>query len=134
MTTTVRLRACLRCKGAMSASSDVYGRYWRCAQCGCHVDASVPSTGRVAMPEAFKATSTVFKYDGLTEVFRGWRIRGVALPTKPNETYTRYDLECPYDGCRQRHHRVPYTYKGHHAYECSARHRIYVDLKALTWR
>ena len=134
-TPALRLRACPRCDGALTAKYDEYGGYWNCIQCGFHSDADVPLVARIARPEAMAAHSSVFTYSGPDAAFKDRLIMGRLLPAKKTETVGRYDLACPYEDCARRQLSLKDTGGANSpkSYQCKNDHRIKLDLKAFTW-
>ncbi len=130
---TLRLGACPRCTGPLALHRDQYGNYWSCLPCGFHSDDDVPPEVRIRRPEAMRAFQSVFDYAGSQKVFQGYRIRGRLLPAKPNETYMRFDLACPYANCSCRQLATLGRYKILELYECKNKHRIHLNVEELTW-
>ncbi len=129
--TALRLGACPRCQGALSASYDIYGGFWRCAQCGFHSDADVPSVPHIVRSEDMKAYHTFFEYAGPQKAFQGYRLRGRLLPRTRNHTSESFDLLCPYAGCQRHQKRGG---KNARAYWCKTGHSIRLDLENLSWQ
>lgn len=129
-TTALRLKSCPRCKGALALSYDEHGGFWYCIACGYHSYAKVPAEAPIARSEVAKAYYSVFAYAGREKAFFGLKIRGRLLFHK----HYQFDLTCPYAGCR---HRQLMSSTGHSAgwrvYDCKNRHRIYLNIKKLTW-
>lgn len=43
MQTSIRFKACPKCRGDLSLERDIYGQYWGCQQCGQHYQVKVPA-------------------------------------------------------------------------------------------
>lgn len=130
MTTTVRLKSCPRCTGALSVSSDIYGAYWRCAQCGFHTETDVPQPARIRRSEAMKAYHTFFEYVGPQKSFQGYRLRGRLLPRGRNINTESFDLLCPYPACHRHQKRYGANAR---IYRCKNAHSVNLDLTEQTW-
>lgn len=117
----------------MSVSSDVYGAFWRCAQCGYHNDADVPQPPRIRRSEAAKASYRAFKYTGTLKHFEGYRLRGHLIRPQHHQTVDRFDLACPYAGCQRRQLTKVQQHGKEKYYQCAAKHRINLNLDELTW-
>ncbi len=139
--TTTALRNCPRCDEKLRAQHDHQGAYWFCIQCGHHSYANVPPEPRMARSEAMKAYYDFFDYTGTEKAFLGYRLRGRLLPPVGKQSYTRFEIGCPYVNCR--HPMTERVYKdglrtrrrdGSRFYTCRNGHNIYVKVKGQTWR